>query len=46
MNPYDKDPETMSMADAHIINKMGVQVSNSKTRQKLARKMFKKGLWG
>ena len=41
----NKDPEILAMADAHAIERFGIYVSPSKTRQKLARKMFKKGLW-
>lgn len=41
----EKDPKIIEMSDAHAIDRYGIFVSQSKTRQKLARKMVKKGLW-
>ena len=40
-----KDLSVIEMANAHAIDRYGRFVSQSKTRQKLARKMVKKGLW-
>lgn len=41
----DKDPTIIEIENAHAIDRYGIFVSQSKTRQKLARKMVKKGLW-